>query len=348
MNAKVRVPTKKVKVRVPRKKMKARVPTKKVKVRVPRKKAKARVRRKNFGWLLFGSVIIIILVANTYLAISEIFYPIRPTVGVASAFTYVVSADAQSVLFVYPDYNTSHPKLAGVRHPTANDFALYSEAIGVILATAKNSQIETIDTGTYIDAGNGIPKADFKGSIVLLGGSDINAAVKGYENLAATPIILDNSDKTYYYFKNNTGSRLESSAMPKSNSANNATDVFVIQAFRDMYNRPVFIMYGYSPMGTLAAAKYYKTFVLPDLASYTASYYVVKWADAAAGPSHNGFPDPGDTYTVMARGQPRALTSTAGIPLYYIGYVYVSALILILVGVAVGRRWIEFVIEKAS
>jgi hypothetical protein len=310
-----------------------------IRVRVPREKR---------AWILYGAIIIAILIGNTYFAATEIFFPYRPKAGLASAITYIVNVAANQVLFIYPDYNTTHSKPAGASYPPADEFGIYYQALGVVVATAANPQLETTDTANYIDLTSGIPKHDFQGAIVAIGRPEINAAVRGYENSSQTPVLLDLSDKTNYYFKTSNGRRLAGTAMPKSAVGKEPMDVFVLEAFRDSYNRVVFIMYGYGFMGSLAAAKFYKFNVLPNPGNYTAAYYVVKWTDASSGPSSNGFPDPGDPYAILAAGQAQELPANPWLPADYIPYVYLAAIVLVILGVAVSRKWVEFVIETKS
>jgi len=296
--------------------------------------------------MIYAAVIIAILVGSTYFGINQLLFPVHETIGLAGADTYIVNADQGSVLFIYPDYNKTHAKPQSVTYASADQFALYSQAMGVILATATKPQLETTDTESYIDRTSWIPNADYHGSIVIIGGPNVNAATFGYETSGQSPANLD-QDANNYYFKNSTG-RIQSTAMPKSQAGNGTQDAFVIEAFQDIYGRAIFIMYGYSFIGSLAATKFYKFQVLPNLASYTASYYIVKWSDAASGPSNSGFPDPGDDYTVLASGEATVSPATRAVAQLsnYVVYGYVAAIVLLVLGVDVSRKWFQFSVER--
>ena len=79
--------------------------------------------------------------------------------------------------------------------------------------------------------------------------------------------------------------------------AGKGTDIFLLEVFIDANGRTVFILYGFTYLGTLAASTYFKFGIYPSLASYTNSYYLIQWTDAYWGESDNGIPDMGDIYT---------------------------------------------------
>ena len=62
----------------------------------------------------------------------------------------------------------------------------------------------------------------------------------------------------------------------------------------------VVLMFGTTYMGTWAAAYYFKYILYPGISNYTNGYYIIRWTDATTGPSANGVPDSGDTYTILA------------------------------------------------
>ena len=51
--------------------------------------------------------------------------------------------------------------------------------------------------------------------------------------------------------------------------------------------------------GSLAGASFFDSWILPHLSLYTQDYYVFRWNDAPSGLSANGYPDAGDSYTLM-------------------------------------------------
>lgn len=302
---------------------------------------------RNASWLIYSAIVITILIVNSYFA-AQILY--TPRSRGARLVTYIVNANADTVLLIYPDYNASHRKPDNVRPASKSDFGIYYQAVGIVSATAQNPQIEAVDTSKYVDPSTGIPKPEFTGALVILGGPGFNVAVHGYENFGEAPVIVDESDSANFYFRNVTGTRFESTSMPKIALAGNSTDIFVIESFTDHYNRPVFMMYGYGSLGTWAAAIYYKFTLLPNAAELSDDYYIVKWSDATSGPSANRFPDPGDNYTLLVGGRTQSFMPTSVPDVFgqYIAYTYLAVVVLIMVGVAVWKRWLAVVVERKT
>jgi hypothetical protein len=134
---------------------------------------------------------------------------------------------------------------------------------------------------------------------VTLAGPGVNTVVKYYEQVAGvTPV--------YYLWdgsKNNFVVR--GSGVHYTVSAGNTVakdDLFLLETFIDSQGRHVYVVYGFSWQGTLAAATYLNTYVRSHLSQFTGSWYIYEWKDAASGPSANSFPDQGDQYTQLATG----------------------------------------------
>jgi hypothetical protein len=79
-------------------------------------------------------------------------------------------------------------------------------------------------------------------------------------------------------------------------------DYFVLEAFKDQSGRMVYLLYGWSWPGTVAATAFITETVLKNPAAFTHSWYVYRWDDATSGASANGIPDAGDTFTQIAAG----------------------------------------------
>jgi hypothetical protein len=130
----------------------------------------------------------------------------------------------------------------------------------------------------------------------------VNVALYYYERLAATTPV-------YYYWDGSRNSFIvrstgEKFTVPPNGVGNTASgdDLFLLEAFVDGQGRHVYVVYGFSWQGTLAAATFLNTHVRPDISEFTNSWYIYEWKDAASGPSSNSFPDSGDQYTEIATG----------------------------------------------
>jgi hypothetical protein len=79
-------------------------------------------------------------------------------------------------------------------------------------------------------------------------------------------------------------------------------DLFLLETFTDSQGRHVYVIYGFSWQGTLAAATFLNTFVRSHLSSFQNNWYIYEWKDQSSGASANSFPDAGDVYTQLATG----------------------------------------------
>jgi subtilisin family serine protease len=190
-------------------------------------------------------------------------------------------------------------KPSGVGYQQGRD----STPLGYIRGMLNNAQPCMFDTDAAIDV-KGRPVGDWP-LILTIGGPDINAVSHYYEHTGVAadraPVTWseEGSDVVWRYPNGTEVVRVTqaSTAVPPGSS-----DVFVIQILRDADNRTVVLMYGERYTGTWAAAEYFKFHVYPNIATYTDSYYIVRWTDAASGTSANMMPDSGDTFTILAQG----------------------------------------------
>jgi hypothetical protein len=56
----------------------------------------------------------------------------------------------------------------------------------------------------------------------------------------------------------------------------------------DANNNKVFIIQGFAWKGTYVGGLFFKTYILPNIASFTHTWYVYRWDDV----NGNGLPDP--------------------------------------------------------
>jgi len=130
-----------------------------------------------------------------------------------------------------------------------------------------------------------------------MAGPDVNEALYYYEQVAKdSPLYFSCSGGTCSYVERATGTSYQ--VWPLSSGQ----DYFMIEAFQDSQGKNVYVINGAGWTGTLAGAAYFNNKIYPDISSYTESWYIYEWQDAGSGISHNGFPDPGDTYTLVASG----------------------------------------------
>ena len=228
------------------------------------------------------------------------FAPPQPSVG--DMVTYVTSANAGLVSFVLPDYtgpyHTSAAKCGKVNAAQLSDYS----AGGYVLGLLSHPQNQVLDTSHSVSAAASDCGSVFitypLGAIVTLAGPGVNTAVHYDESTAAvTPV--------YYLWdgsKNNFVVRATGDRYHVPNAGGNTVsgdDLFLIEAFTDGQGRRVFMLYGFSWQGTLAAGVFFDSFVYPHPSQFPNSWYIYRWMDASSGTSANKFPDPGDVYTFL-------------------------------------------------
>jgi hypothetical protein len=217
--------------------------------------------------------------------------------------TFVLNTTAHNVTFVLPDYmgpfHNPASKCGGVDAAQLSDYS----AAGYVLGLLPNPQYEILDNSASInqtDCGN---PTGVSGTIVTLAGPGVNEVAHYYEQVAAiTPVYFA------YNGVNNFVVRATGKTYPFNTTS--GADYFVIQGFTDNVGRHVFVLYGFSWQGTLAAGVFFASYVYPQISQFSSSWYVYEWQSVASGPSHNSFPDPGDTYTLVASSGPTPVLAT--------------------------------------
>jgi hypothetical protein len=221
-----------------------------------------------------------------------------------SSISSVVSAAAGSAWIVLPDFtagesgsmHTSAGKCGGHVSALATDVYAATYFFGALTNPQQNEVLDTNSAYVSQSSGScGQPGTSTSQPLVAVAGPVVNEVVGYYESVQATSPLWYNPG-TGCIVNRNTGASVDCSTPTATN------DVFVMEAFMDASGRTVFITYGRQWGGTLAGFEYVVNFVLKNPSSYTASWYVYSWQDATSGPSANGIPDPGDTYTQIATG----------------------------------------------
>ena len=180
---------------------------------------------------------------------------VLPAVGdVASS---IMGASAGSVWFVLPDYrgpyHTPAAKCGGAVPAELSDYSAGGYVLG-LLSNPQNQILDTSSSMSQISCGN---PTGSSGTIVTLAGRAVNEAVNYYENVEKTsPVYYANIQGVGYFVVRATGQRFLINAAPGS-------DYFLIEAFTDSRGRMVFMLYGYSWQGTLAAGEFFERVHLP-------------------------------------------------------------------------------------
>jgi hypothetical protein len=160
-------------------------------------------------------------------------------------------------------------------------------------------QNEVLDTNSaYVSQSScGQPSTSTSQPLVAVAGPVVNEVVGYYESSGATPLYLSpGSGTAECIVRRDTGATVVCATPTATN------DYFLMEAFTDSAGRLVFIIYGLQWSGTLAGFAYVVNSVLKNPSAYTSPWYVYRWQDASSGVSHNGIPDSGDTYTLIASG----------------------------------------------
>jgi hypothetical protein len=165
------------------------------------------------------------------------------------------------------------------------------------------AQNEVLDTNpTYVSQSSSSCGEPLTSSIptsqplVAVAGPPVSEVVNYYESTGQTPLVF------YYNSQGQECITNKASGFYVCATPTATNDYFLMEAFTDAAGRTVYIIYGLQWGGTLAGFQYVVNSVLKNPSSYTASWYVYRWQDATSGPSANGIPDPGDTYTQIASG----------------------------------------------
>jgi Protein of unknown function (DUF3131) len=216
----------------------------------------------------------------------------------------VVSGAMRSAWVVLPDFTAGQPglmhnsaaKCGGVVAALATDVYAATYLLGAVTNPPQNEILDT--NSAYVSqasASCGQPSTSTSAPLVVISGPVVSEVAHYYES-TTSPL--------YYNFgtgcivRRDTGFSIDCSVTTVPTS-----DVFLMEAFTDPAGRTVFIAYGRNWPGTLAAYEYLVDFVLKNNpSSYTGSWYVYRWTDAASGPSANFIPDAGDTFTQIAAG----------------------------------------------
>ncbi len=235
-------------------------------------------------------------------------------VALSSVGPSILNAAANNVYYIYPaTAQTGGTKAPGVIYASAADWS----ATGLILGLSANTQNIGLDSNNQLcSSSNGQPLPGVIGTskgVVIASGPIVHSCLHYYELVGGgadkAPVFFA-FDGTNYYFKR-SGDNAVLATMPQ-NVAGQGADLFLIEVFVDANGRIILALYGFTYLGTLAATTYFKFFITPNLSTYTKSYYILQWNDAASGLSHNGIPDPGDVYTLVTSATPPSVASGGG------------------------------------
>ncbi len=195
-----------------------------------------------------------------------------PRTSLSSLGSRIFGAAANTVYFIYPDWDHANLKLPGVGLAALSDWS----AMGILYGMCSNVQNDGLDTrSTLVDLSSGSPVFTGSGA-VLMGGPAVHNFVFFYEGRKLAPLYFS-QDGTAGYFRKRDGSVV--SSMLLSEAASLHKDLFLLEAFTDLKGNTVFIGYGVTWKGTFAAGLYLKSVIAPNLASYSHAWYVLSWQD---------------------------------------------------------------------
>jgi M6 family metalloprotease-like protein len=211
----------------------------------------------------------------------------RTSLQVSSVPADVLDAAANSVIYVLPDWQggDGHAKPPDVIPAQLSDFT----ALGFMFGASNNTQVMALDTNsTYFDAATGAPKMS-NSVLVAFAGPLVNGLVKYYEVNGTSPVYFQwaTIDGASYYAWYDRQSNMVAS-LPSSAGQAGTSDMFLVEYFKDANNNNVFIIYGFAWKGTYIGGVFFKTYILPNIASFTHGWYIYQWNDV----NGNGLPDP--------------------------------------------------------
>ena len=130
--------------------------------------------------------------------------------------------------------------------------------------------------------------------MVLFAGPIVNEVVEYYESSGTTPLYfkrVTQSGITYYAWYDRANA--QKASITESANMAGSSDIFMIEYFMDTNNNKVFVIYGMNYKGTYAGGVFFKTYILPNLSSFTHGWYIYQWNDS----NSNGLPDPSEINT---------------------------------------------------
>ena len=210
-----------------------------------------------------------------------------------------LGAATDSVDFVLPDFSgpfhTPAAKCGGVNAAQLSDYSAGGYSIG----SYTNSQNLLLDTSSMISQVSCGNPTGISGIIVTIAGPGVNTVVHYYEQVAGiTPVYFLWDGVRNNFVVRATGQKF---AVSVGNTVA-GDDLFLIEGFVDGSGRTVYVLYGFSWQGTLAAATFFSNYVKNHLSQFANSWYIYEWRDASSGLSANSVPDAGDTYNQLASG----------------------------------------------
>ena len=213
----------------------------------------------------------------------------------------VLDATTNSVYFILPDYqgpfHTPAPKCGGVNVAALSDYS----AGGYILGMLTNSQYQMLDTNSMVSQVSCGNPTGISGMVAAIAGPGVNTVVHYYEQVAGiTPVYFLWDGLRNNFVVRATGQKITVPNAAKMTTAGD--DLFLMESFVDDQSRQVYLIYGFSWQGSLAAAAFLNTYVRSHLSSFTNSWYIYEWKDASSGLSANSFPDASDQYLQLATG----------------------------------------------
>jgi hypothetical protein len=134
-------------------------------------------------------------------------------------------------------------------------------------------------------------------STLVAGGSWYGQLAVAYmDNTGATPVYLTNDGTTSHIYQRSTGLAVVTAADTTLTAQH---DFFILElAVEPQSGTLCFFGEGILGAGTLAAAYYGSSVVVPGRATYTAPWYVYEWTDT----NSDMMPDQGDTFSLAAQG----------------------------------------------
>jgi hypothetical protein len=206
---------------------------------------------------------------------------------VSSLQSILTTAPANTVYFVFPDWDSSHRKALGVGYAQVTDWT----ALGYVYGMFTNApQITMLDTDTTIvDSTTGAPKLTGK-VIILFGGPLVNVLVRYYEDQGVSPLywaLVGGWSGTEHYY-DRAGNSVAS--MTVGQIGGGSSDIALVEIFTDSAANTIVVFSGFGWHGTFTAGLYFKTIMgtpTTNLAGYNKSWYLFHWTDG----NGNGFPE---------------------------------------------------------
>ncbi|HXX66392.1 MAG TPA: hypothetical protein VEK07_04370, partial [Polyangiaceae bacterium] len=148
------------------------------------------------------------------------------------------------------------------------------------------------DAGDVLDPSSHRPLLGPGDTLIAGGGGFGQSSVAYLDSAGVSPAYIVENGTDLWIYDRSTGVAVVEDAV--ANLTAHHDYFLLVLAVEPISGTLCFTAAGTGAPGTVAAAYYFSTEVMPNLPTYTGSWYAYEWTDT----NDNSVPDPGDTFTL--------------------------------------------------